>query len=152
MARKRKHSRRRSRSHRRMSGLGAVRNIDFTNIAGIVAGAALAGYANKLVGDMATKNPKAVAGGKVALGVALPMCIKNDLVKGIGAGMIAVGSIDLLRSFGVIAGDFDIPVVNGAEFGEDVLGGDFDIPVVNGAEFGEDVLGEDVLGEDDDMM
>ena len=149
---RRKHKKSYRRRHsRKMSGIGALKNIDFMNIAGVVGGALVAGYANKLLGETATKNPKAVAGGKVALGVALPMFMKNRLGQGLGAGMIAVGSVDLLRSFGVIAGDFDIPVINGAEFGEDVLGEDFDIPVVNGDEFGEDILGEDVLGADDDM-
>lgn len=150
---RRKHKKSHRRTHRRMSGIGAIKNIDFTNIAGVIGGALIAGYANKLLGATATNNPKAVAGGKVALGVALPMFMKNRLGQGLGAGMIAVGSVDLLRSFGVISGDFDIPVINGAEFGEDVLGADFDIPVVNGDEFGEDmdIMGEDVLGADDDM-
>ena len=156
MARRKKHKSRR-RTHRRMSGISGIKNIDFQNIAGVVGGALIAGYANKLLGNVATTNPKAVAGGKVVLGVALPMFMKNRLGQGLGAGMVAVGSVDLLRSFGVITRDFDIPVVNGDEFGEDILGADFDIPVVNGDEFGEDVLGanefgEDVLGEDDDTM
>ena len=74
--------------------------------------------------------------------------------------MIAVGSVDLLKSFGAISGDFDIPVINGdvlAGLGGDVLAGDFDIPVINGddefgqAEFGEDdEFGQDEFGEDMD--
>ena len=59
---------------------------------------------------------------------------------GVGAGMIAVGSVDLLKSFGALSGSFDIPIVNG-----DILAGDDemgDIPVVNG----------DILAGDSGMM
>jgi hypothetical protein len=125
---------------RRRSSVGAI---DTTNILGVVGGAVLAGYLNKLV--PATVNDKVLAGGKVALGVALPMIFKGgktkNIMTGVGAGMIAVGSVDLLKSFGALSGSFDIPVVNG-----DILAGDEefmgeDIPVVNG----------DVLGGDDDI-
>ena len=136
--------------------------IDFTNILAVVGGAVIAGYVNKLV--PVTVNDKIVAGGKVALGIVLPMLSKNgqtkNILSGVGAGMIAVGSVDLLKSFGAISGDFDIPVINGdvlAGLGGDVLAGDFDIPVINGdnefgqAEFGEDdEFGQDEFGEDMD--
>ena len=136
--------------------------IDFTNILAVVGGAVIAGYVNKLV--PVTVNDKVVAGGKVALGIVLPMLSKNgqtkNILSGVGAGMIAVGSVDLLKSFGAISGDFDIPVINGdvlAGLGGDVLAGDFDIPVINGdnefgqAEFGEDdEFGQDEFGEDMD--
>jgi hypothetical protein len=137
--RKRKHKVSGAR-RRRHSGMGAI---DTTNILGVVGGAVLAGYLNKIV--PATVNDKVLAGGKVALGVALPMIFKSgktkNIMTGVGAGMIAVGSVDLLKSFGALSGSFDIPVVNG-----DILAGDEDemgqdIPVVNG----------DVLGGDDDM-
>jgi hypothetical protein len=125
---------------RRSSSVGAI---DTTNILGVVGGAVLAGYLNKLV--PATVNDKVLAGGKVALGVALPMIFKGgktkNIMTGVGAGMIAVGSVDLLKSFGALSGSFDIPVVNG-----DILAGDedemgFDIPIVNG----------DILGQDEDI-
>lgn len=136
--RKRKHKV--SGVRRRRHGIGAI---DTTNILGVVGGAVLAGYLNKVV--PATINDKVLAGGKVALGVALPMIFKGgktkNIMTGVGAGMIAVGSVDLLKSFGALSGSFDIPVVNG-----DILAGDEDglgdIPVVNG----------DVLGADEDMM
>jgi hypothetical protein len=124
-----------------------MHGIDTTSILGVVGGAVLAGYLNKIV--PATVNDKLLAGGKVALGVALPMFIKTNksLVSGIGAGMVAVGSVDLLKSFGALSGDFDIPVING-----DVLAGDMenmgaDLPVVNG-----DVLAgmDDYMGVDED--
>ncbi len=125
---------------RRSSSVGAI---DTTNILGVVGGAVLAGYLNKIV--PATVNDKVLAGGKVALGVALPMIFKSGKTKnimgGVGAGMIAVGSVDLLKSFGALSGSFDIPVVNG-----DILAGDedemgMDIPIVNG----------DILGQDEDI-
>jgi hypothetical protein len=71
-------------------------------------------------------------------------------MSGVGAGMLAVGSIDLLKSFKMLSGDFDIPVING----------DFDIPVINGDDdymygdddmMGEDFLSADILSGDDDM-
>ena len=73
---------------------------------------------------------------------------------GVGAGMIAVGSVDLLKSFGALSGSFDIPVVNG-----DILAGDEDemgndIPIVNGDILGQDEdinMGFDDLSGDDDF-
>lgn len=131
----------RSTKKRRMSGVRRRRStmgaIDFTNILAVVGGAVAAGYLNKLV--PATINDKLVAGGKVALGIALPMLSKSgstkNILTGVGAGMIAVGSVDLLKSFGVLSGNFDIPVING-----DVLAGD------------DDFMSGDVLAGDDDFM
>lgn len=141
MAKRKKHHSRKRRSHRHGS-MGFVKGIDTTNILGIVGGAVVAGYLNKLI--PATVNDKLVAGGKIAVGVLLPKVVKTNpkLMDGIGAGMIAVGSVDLLKSFGVLSGDFDIPVINGIdeEMGADVLGAD--LPVINA----------DVLGEDMDML
>lgn len=147
----------RKRNKKRISGVRRRRHstkmggIDTTNILGVVAGAVAAGYLNKLVGNKV--NDKVLAGGKVALGIALPMFFKSgstkNIVAGIGSGMIAVGSVDLLKSFGALSGDFDIPVING----------DFDIPVINGDdEFGADILngddefGADFLSGDDDGL
>jgi hypothetical protein len=142
---------------RRVSGVRRRRStsmagIDATNILGVVAGAVIAGYINKLV--PATVNDKLIAGGKVALGVALPMFVKgkmSGLIGGIGAGMVAVGSVDLLKSFGALNGDFDIPVINGDVLAGDVLAGDDDfmngdddIPVINGD--------DDFMSGDDDFM
>ena len=145
MKRRRKHhkvSGTRRRSHRK-SHLGSI---DATNIISVIGGAVIAGYLNKLI--PATVNDKIVAGGKVALGIALPMLVKSGSMKnvmhGVGAGMIAVGSVDLLKSFGALSGDFDIPVINGDVLAGDVLAGDFDIPVINGD--------DDMMSGDDDFM
>ena len=153
----------RNRRKKRMSGIKGRRRskmsggkIDFTNILAVVGGAVIAGYVNKLV--PVTVNDKIVAGGKVALGIVLPMLSKNgqtkNILSGVGAGMIAVGSVDLLKSFGAISGDFDIPTINGdvlAGLSGDVLAGNFDIPTINGDnEFGQDEFGEDdEFGQDE---
>lgn len=137
------------RKHKRVSGVkrrrkhSAMHGIDLSNIGGVIAGAVIAGYLNKIV--PATVNDKILAGGKVALGVALPMISKDgktkNLLAGIGSGLIAVGAVDLLKSFGALSGDFDIPVING-----DVLSGDDD-SVINGDEFGADEMGGDEMGD-----
>ena len=141
----------------------SVGKIDVTNILSVIGGAVIAGYINKLI--PATVNDKIVAGGKVALGIALPMLSKSgatkNMLSGVGAGMIAVGSVDLLKSFGALSGDFDIPVINGDVLAGldvingDVLAGDDDIPVINGDdEFmmsGDDEFGADEFGGDDEF-
>jgi len=154
--------RKKHRSKRRVSGVRrskrSMGGIDFTNILAVVGGAVVAGYLNKLI--PATVNDKIVAGGKVALGVALPMLVKSGSMKniasGVGAGMIAVGSIDLLKSFGALSGDFDIPVINGDVLAgdDDFMSGDVlsgDIPVINGDE---DFMSgdEDFMSGDEDYM
>jgi hypothetical protein len=135
---------------RRHSGMGAI---DTTNIISVIGGAVIAGLINKVIPT--TVNDKIVAGGKVALGVALPMLVKSGSMKnvmaGVGAGMIAVGSVDLLKSFKVLNGDFDIPVINGDVLSGDVLSEDID--VINGDD---DMMmngDEDFLsGDDEDML
>lgn len=155
----------RRKSKKRISGVRRKRSrsmgaIDTTNILGVVGGALIAGYLNKIVPT--TVDSRLLAGGKVALGVALPMFVKSGATKniltGLGSGMVAVGSVDLLKSFGVISGTFDLPVINGNILGAgNVLSGydlptinGEDMPLMNGDEFG---LGGDEfgLGYDDDQ-
>lgn len=151
---KRKHHKRKT--HRRSGGrrhsmLGAI---DTTNIIAVAAGAAAAKFLDKVIPD--TVNDKIVAGGKIALGVALPMFSKEGKTKamlgGVGSGMIAVGTVELLSSFGVLSGvgadDKDMLVVS-LEGVDDlpVVNGQDDIPVVNGDE---EVLGAEVLAGDDE--
>ena len=133
----------------RMSGMGAI---DTTNLIGVAGGAIIAKFVDKVIPD--TIDQKIVAGGKLALGIALPMFVKSgkakDIIGGVGSGMVAVGAVDLLTSFGVLQGlgaddneDMlvvsldgvdDIPVINGMD----------DIPVINGDE-DTSVLAEEVL-------
>ena len=140
MAKRRKKTtgRRKIRRSGRLSGnSGAV-----INTLAIVGGAVLAGMANKII--PATVNDKITAGAKIAAGLALPMISKNPKTKAIltaaGSGMVAIGAVDLLKSFGVLSGDFDIPTIN-----EDVLSAD-DLAVING--LGEEVLAEDEMGQE----
>jgi hypothetical protein len=136
---------------------GITKGFDTQNLLGVVAGSVLAGYLNKLL--PATLNDKVIAGSKVALGIALPKFVKGSLMAGIGSGMVAVGSVDLLKSFGALSGDFDIPTINGDILAGDILAGDDDLPVINGdddlptinADLFDD-MGEDEMGEDDDTM
>ena len=141
MAKRRKKTRKAGRRRSRKSTMGAI---DFTNILGVVAGAVVAGYLDKVIPD--TIDNKIVAGGKIALGVALPMFVKSGSMKnilgGAGAGMIAVGSVDLLKGFGVLSGDEEDDMLEISLNGDqDVLSGDEDINVING----------DVLAGDDDI-
>lgn len=128
-------------SKRRHSRMGAV---DFTNIISVVAGAVVAGYVDKVVPE--TVNPKVTAGGKIALGVVLPMFAKSGSMKnilaGAGAGMIAVGSVDLLKGFGMLSGDeksSDDVLEISLNGDMDVLAGD-DISVINASVLAEDDL------------
>jgi hypothetical protein len=141
MAKRRKKTRKAGRKRSRKSTMGAI---DFTNILGVVAGAVVAGYVDKLVPD--TINNKIVAGGKIALGIALPMFVKSGSMKnilgGAGAGMIAVGSLDLLKEFGVLSGSAEDDMLEISLNGDqDILAGDDDISVINA----------DVLSGDDDI-
>lgn len=112
------------------------------NTLAIVGGAVAAGMLNKVI--PVTINDKISAGAKIAAGLALPMLSKNgktkQILSNVGSGMIAVASVDMLRSLGVLSGDFDIPTIN-----EDVLGAD-DLAVING--LNENVLAENVLGNE----
>jgi hypothetical protein len=161
MAKRKKSKKSYSRGRRRsrMSGIGAI---DFMNIIAVAGGAVAGGFVNKFVPS--TINDKIVSGGKIALGVALPMLSKDgkmkNILSGVGAGMIAVGSVELLKSFGVLSGlgaDDDTisvsldgigeSVLAESVLAEDVLTGD-DLSVVNG--IGEDDLSVvNGIGEDD---
>ena len=152
MAKRRKKTRskmsgvRRKRS--RVSGLGSI---DIMNIGSILVGGLIAGYVNNFnKEDPTTKerkiSPTIFAGGKIALGVALPMFIKNPIASGVGAGMIAVGGLELVKNlaptmisgFGALE-DSDtisislegVNVLSGNDFSDGVLAGN-DISVVNG--------------------
>jgi len=157
MARKRKTKTRKS-SRSRSRSRSMIGAIDFNSVMGVVVGAVATKLLDKVIPD--TINDKIVSGGKVALGLALPMLSKEgktkNLLSGVGNGMIAVGVVELLNSFGVLNGlganDDEMLVVSldGADDLNVVNGAD-DINVVNG--LGDDVLADDVLADmnyDDD--
>ena len=134
---KRKHKKTKKHHSRRRSHKGGLGAIDFTNILGVVAGAVAAGYVDKLIPDTMDLDPKILAGAKIALGVALPMFVKSGSMKnvlaGAGAGMIAVGSVDLLKGMGMLAGTAEDDVLEISLSGDmDVLSGD-DMSVINGS-------------------
>lgn len=160
MAKRKKHRVKRSTRRSRMSGIGAV---DFTNILSVVAGAVAGGMVNKLIPADSKIDPRIVSGGKVALGVALPMLSKSgstkNILAGVGSGMIAVGSVELLKGlapamFSGIGEDEFVSVsldgIGESVLAEDVLSGDIDvvngdidvvngdIDVINGDDFDED--------------
>ena len=159
MARKRKtKTRKRSRSRSRSRSMGAI---DINSVMGVVVGAVATKLLDKVIPD--TINDKIVSGGKIALGLALPMLSKEgktkNLLSGVGNGMIAVGVVELLNSFGVLNGlganDDEMLVVSLDGIDDlNVINGMDDLNVVNG--LGDDVLGDDVLadmemsGDDDD--
>lgn len=103
---KRKKTKKKYTSRRRRSLGASVGMIDVNNLLGVIAGAVIAKGVNKFIPE--TLDPKIVSGGKIALGVALPMFVKTgnlkNIVGGAGAGMVAVGATDLLTDLGVLAG------------------------------------------------
>lgn len=139
------------RRHSRKHGVGAI---DFTNILSVVAGA----VAGKMVGKVvpSTVDPRIVSGGKVALGIALPMLSKSgstkNILAGVGSGMVAIGSVELLQSFmpnmmsGIGADEEFVSVsldgIGESVLAENVLSGDID--VING-----DI--DVISGDDDDV-
>lgn len=141
MAKRRKKTKKHhSKRRHHKSGLGAI---DMTNILGVVAGAVAAGYLDKLIPDSMNLDPKIVSGAKIALGVALPMFVKSGSMKnilaGAGAGMIAVGSVDLLKDFGVLNGTAEDDVLEISLNGDlDVLSVEEDMSVINGSVLAED--------------
>jgi len=146
MAKKRKTKKRHG--SKRRSKVGAI---DFTSILGVVAGAVGAGLLDKVIPD--TLDKKIVAGGKIALGVALPMLVKSgnmkNILAGVGSGFVAVGSVDLLKGFGILSGADDETLEISLNGDLDILAGDDDLSVVNA-----DILAGDdlsVVNGDDDF-
>jgi len=139
MAKKRKTSRRRTTRRRRGVGATNPGNI-FMQLGGVIAGVAAAGYLNKLALSSQSENVQAIV--PIAAGVALPMFVKNDFVRNLGAGMVAYGGGKFLQKAGLgevedltsdvmISGD-DLSVIAGdddfAMAGDDlsVIAGDDD--------------------------
>ena len=124
-----KHARR-----RRMSGVGAVGG--FTPEIGAALGGVAGGLLNKVMPS--TVNPKLVAGGKIVLGVLAGKAGKTEIVKGMGLGLVALGTVEMLQQFGVLNGigapaSSDMMAVS-LEGTESVLAGAEDLSVINGSE------------------
>lgn len=106
-----------TRRHKRRIGAVRVRRDAIQRTLGLVGGAAVTGFLNGWISDYQTKNPgtvidsKLIAIAEMAIGWFGPGFIKsNDLINGIGDGMIAAAGINLLRDLDVIKG---IPVIAG---------------------------------------
>lgn len=88
------------RRRRRMSGIGAVGSTAMS-VAYTIAGGVAAQLVSKFV---PIANEKIKAAIPVAVGLVLPRFVKGDAGQGIANGMIAVGGIKLVQSFGVLNG------------------------------------------------
>ena len=116
MARRKSH-RRRSTSRRRRIG-GILSQDKLMKAGGAILGVVAIGFMNEKIGEMKNADgtpkidPKLVALGEVVLGFVLPNFIKNDLVEGVGLGMIAAGGVNAAKEFGVLSG---IPIVGGVD-------------------------------------
>jgi hypothetical protein len=101
---------------RRMSGMGKVGGTAST-VLYTVAGAAAAQLVGKVL--PASFNEKIKAAVPVAVGLFLPRFVKGTAGQGLAAGMIAVGGLKLIQSFGVLNGigafaanvDYQLPSV-----------------------------------------
>lgn len=106
MAKKKKKSRgtpRRRRSHR----MGAV-NLQMVGMK--VAGIAVSAFADNLAKKNFTSiSPKILGVGELAVGIFLPRFMKGPLGEGLADGMLAVGTMNLLKSFSVISGVGAVP-------------------------------------------
>jgi len=151
------------RKHKRKSRIHGAGGIDMTAILLTIGGAVGASLLDKVIPD--TIDKKIVAGAKMVVGVVLPMISKDaktkHILQSVGNGVLAVGTIDLLKGMDIISGADE----NGNDLfiamsgTENVLAGADDINVING---GVDVLageGEDLSivngysdDDDDDMM
>tara|TARA_R110002126_G_scaffold288316_2_gene441948 strand:- start:1198 stop:1629 length:432 start_codon:yes stop_codon:yes gene_type:complete len=101
MRRRKAASKRKSYRRRRMSGIGKVGGAA-TSVLYTVAGAAAAQLVGKVL--PAGINAKITAAVPVAVGLFLPKFVKGPAGQGLAAGMIAVGGLKLMQSFGVLNG------------------------------------------------
>jgi hypothetical protein len=97
-----------------MSGIGAVGSMAM-NVAYTIAGGVAAQLVTKYV---PLKDEKIKAAIPLAVGLFLPKVLKGDVGQGLANGMIAVGGIKLVQSFGVLNGigalsynDYSTPMI-----------------------------------------
>ena len=99
MRRRKSHSKKRS--PRRRRGMGAIGKASMGTALYTIAGAAAAAAVTKFV---PIANDKIKAAVPLALGLFLPKMIKGNVGQGLANGMIAVGGLKLVQSFGVLNG------------------------------------------------
>lgn len=116
MARKRRSTRRRSSRRRRVGGI--LSQDKLMKAGGVILGVIATGFINEKIAEMknadgtAKVDPKLVALGEVVLGFVLPNFVKNDLIEGVGMGLIGAGGVNAAKSFGIISG---LPIVGGVD-------------------------------------
>jgi hypothetical protein len=99
---KKHHTRRKKRS---MHGVGSMATNALAVIAGGVAAEFLVNTLNGNATLSASSYGKYVsAGAPIVAGVLLPKYIKSEFGKGLGAGMIAIGGLQLAKGLGVLSG------------------------------------------------
>jgi hypothetical protein len=130
-----KNKTKRYRRRRRISGIGGNMNAILMNVGGIAAGAFLGNAISKIAAGKL--DPKILAGAKIAGGVYLiPKFVPGAMGVALGNGLLAVGSIELLRSFNVIQGigsdevDFSISGVDDMH----LISGDGDQMLISGTD------------------
>jgi len=101
MARRKKAHKKAAHHRRRRHGMGAMGSTANTALYAI-AGAAAAQLLGKVL--PATLDDKIKAAAPVAIGFFLPKFVKGPAGQGLSAGMIAVGGLKLVQSFGVLNG------------------------------------------------
>lgn len=89
-----------TRRRRRVSGIGKM---DFTSVAGIMAGAVGGQFLDGMP-FFSTLDPKIQSAIKIALGVATPNFVKGTFAKGMADGLVASGAVDLASDFGIVSG------------------------------------------------
>ncbi len=95
---KKTHPARRRRSHR----MGAV---NLQSVGMKVAGIAVSAFADNLARKNFTSlSPKILAAAELVAGVMVPRFVKGPMGEGLSDGLIAVGTIGLLKQFSVISG------------------------------------------------
>lgn len=125
MARRKSSKKTTRRRSSRRRGIGALNvGSSINQIAGVLGGVALAGYANKLLLSKQSSTIQKVA--PIAFGILTPMVVKSELGKNLGAGMIAYGGAKVLQGFG-LAGDMTE--------GEEISIGADDLSVIAGDDF-----------------
>lgn len=156
--RKKPRTKKRTTTRRKKSRMGAASSIDFQSLLGVAAGAIGAKLLDKVI--PASIDPKIANGGKIALGVFLPMAFKDGKMKsiaaGAGMGMVAVGTIDLFKNLNILSGLNDTDMVEvqlsgvetvlaGLDPRLDVINGiDDRLDVINGERFDRTVLAGDM--------
>ncbi len=103
------------RRRRKMSGIGAVGSMAM-NVVYTIAGGVAAQAVTKYLPD--TLDAKIKAAVPLAVGLFLPKVLKGNVGQGLANGMIAVGGIKLVQSFGVLNGigalsygDYSTPMI-----------------------------------------